>query len=510
MSEQEIYKDDISSYVSFLQGSDHYPEFDGGFVLSAAKCIKHAMKKKYHRGNTLYAVLDLLTRKIELEKTQELSRSLSWQLIQEFPLSILMELPGILQEKKIRVPIRLRNAIVYKFCNSTLNDMRRAFFFAPSKYREMFTYLYLPTDKLKNRSINHLSYMVAVKIFKEGTTDSIVKEVGVSDLVTKLRLPVHLIMQHINDEEDAELLSRLVSSEDFFRHAQWFRQIIGDMKFFPLAETLARRVKDPLSFLRIKEHLAEKGIMSPKLQELMEERTREVMDKLIKDANIKGLSILVDMSGSMEAAQELAIKLYRAFGFMGANITDLIAFNYSSQNVPLDQLEKLRPTGATSIGSGLVLLYQNLVSRQYENKPDAIILVTDMGENSSPTIPDAMRLFKEKNIDIPIIVLFIDGGMVGGYSESIVESAIRAKFEGHPTGYMKISDFHDRLTNEIIEEIVGLSGKVAVKEKEVTKVVGMRKPLHEVIGTVNVSNRESATLSPNFFKMLLTSTEHQV
>ncbi len=489
----EKQPDYTTMYVSFLQGSSEYPNYEDGFVMNALKCLKYVISKQnYHRENTLYAIADLMTRKFTDEQSKKLARQGSWELIQELPLSHLIEFPGILKEKKIKTPKRFRNAIMYALATTTSKtELDRAFFFGPTKFKELFTYFYLPTEQFKNKPILNSGYRYALGLYKEGSITNLLEKHGVRYFIKDLHIPMHLVMQYITSQEDAFELAGLVKEDDFFRHAQWFRQIMGDELFIELSTKKANQIKDPVSFLRIKEHLAEKGIMSSSLQHLIEERSQEIMTDMVKKANINGLALLVDISGSMDSAKVISNKLYQAFQFMGGSITDLIAFNTNASNVNPQQLPMLYCSSSTSIGSAFQLLYSNFQKRHMNNLPQAIILVTDMGENSSPNIPQVISLFK--NNLIPVIVLFLGRG---DHKANL--------FMNHPVSYLEINDFHDRLLQDIIKQIISLTGKVAVQEKEITQTVTYRKPLEEEIMGQIIELRLEKTLKPGFFELLLT------
>ena len=61
----------------------------------------------------------------------------------------------------------------------------------------------------------------------------------VEDLLKTLNLPLEQVMNLIESPEEALELARLVSSDSFFDHGRWFRNIIGDNEY----ETIGENVK---------------------------------------------------------------------------------------------------------------------------------------------------------------------------------------------------------------------------------------------------------------------------
>ena len=169
----------------------------------------------------------------------------------------------------------------------------------------------------------------------------------------------------------------------------------------------------------------------------------------------------------------------------------------------------------TSIGSAVLLLAQKLKRKDCRNcrhykqcvewdclkspdecdhyspeKPQAVIVVTDLGENTPPYLKNTLPLLKEHGTP-PLIILFCG-----------TRHMLRIDY---PHAVIPVEDFHSRLLGDVIAQIARLTAKVAVEEKEVTEVVRERKVIDEELGAVQLPERPPESLKPGYLERVLCS-----
>lgn len=472
---------DIGSILSFLRGGSNIDiiETSKNHPEMLARCVVMVLNAKYHRQNMCRAIIGLLNR------SPSIYRGIAWQIIQKIQFSHLLELMKILTNKDNTK--RLRHAIVNRIANIERNQLLRAFFLRPRAFRDLFTILYLPRERFNNKDITNNNYKFACKLSKLSINDAL-KELNlkVEDLLKVLHLPFEQVMNLVETPEEALELARLVSSDSFFDHGRWFRNIIGDNEYENVAMKKIEYLKNPLDYISKKTHLVETGALTPKLVTLIEEKADKVLEEIMKEFELDRLALLVDVSGSMTIALEMTIKLYEAFS-RTSNIIDLIAFNTAAFTISLDRLREIKPNGRTSIGSSIVLLKQNLDKRK-DDIPQAILMVTDLDENTPPNLNNSLKLLRDYN-NPPLIVL---------------HCGLKRKLRiNYPHGILSVNDFHKGLIMQIMRQIARLTSKVAVKEKEMTKILVERKPLEEELGSIDLPNRPPESYKKGYLERVL-------
>jgi hypothetical protein len=444
-----------------------------------ARVVAYSLERKaYHRERLCKALLALMT------YSPSEYRNIAWALIQQVPFSHLLHVIDVIDKKENTR--RLRMALVVKIANTPEHEIIRSFFISPANFRKMFSYLYLPREYVNDKKITHPNYLLAYKLSQLSMLDAM-KELDLTpaDLVRRYKIPLHLVMQWVQAPEEAYELANI--ADDFVRHARWFRTVLGDERFEKVAVSKIERVKDPFSFLSIKDHLEATGALTPNLMKLMEERAEKVLDELAKSVKLGNIALIVDVSGSMEAAIEITDKLYQVFSRM-TNITHLIAFNQYAFKITHNELREIRPGGVTSIGSAIVLLAQELKTNPVDLQ--AIILVSDLGDNTPPFLKDTIDLLKE--IGNPALIV-----IHCGYRYDL-------KFD-YPHARIPVDKFHPRLIKDIIANIARLTAKVS-EEKEITKVVKERRPILEELGRIELPQRPPETLKTGYLEKLLCSS----
>jgi hypothetical protein len=488
----------VEPILSFLKGdkSSNKSILEGSHPGDLARCIQYSIKQKHHRDSLISSIIYLLNvYKYTDEKEKQFFRSIAWNMLQQIPQSYLIEIPGILKKNKWKSTKRLRQAIVYSLIQNN-NQIVKSFMLGPEKYRELFSYLRLPKEKIKNMDVKNPKYISALNI-SLSTTDKIVESYGVKKLVKFL--PLHLLMQHITNPEDVYHIAENLRPDDYFRHAQWFRQILGDDTYSDFALIKADQVTDPLSFLRIKDHLDEKGLLTKQITESLETRSTKILEDIISKYQLERIAIVVDISGSMDSAKEITIKLYEAFSKLGNKINMIISFNDRANVIRPEELVSLRINGSTAMGSAFMLLASSIEKMSEQDKPQAIILVSDLGENGSVKTKSIIPYLKEVST-APLIILKLPD-----HWNRIHAIDVEGIFLDYPRALLEVRDFHERLVNTVIEEIARLSSKVAVEEKKVTQVVKVRTPIEEIIGEIQLIPRPEETLQPGYFVKLLTT-----
>jgi len=445
-----------------------------------ARTIAYSLDRKaYHRERLCKALLALMT------YAPGEYRNVAWALIQRVPFSHLLHIMDVIDKKENTR--RLRMAIAVKIANTPEDEIVRAYFIAPTNFRKMFSYLYLPREYVNDRKITHPNYLLAYRLSQLSMLEAMSElDLTPADLVRKYGIPLHLVMQWVQSPEEAYELAKLATPDDFVRHARWFRTILGDESFEKIAISKIEKVKDPFSFLSIKEHLESTGALTPNLTRVMEERAGKVLEELAKSVKLGNIALIVDVSGSMEAAVEITDRLYQVFSRM-TNITHLIAFNQYAFKITHEELREIRPGGVTSIGSAIVLLAQELKANPVDLQ--AIVLVSDLAENTPPYLKDTVGLLKE--VGSPALVVVHCGHRYD------------LKFD-YPHARIPVDRFHPRLVKDIIANIARLTAKVS-EEKEITKVVRERKPILEELGRIALPRRPPETLRTGYLEKLLCS-----
>ena len=445
-----------------------------------ARCITYVLNERYHRQNTVSAILSLLN------KSPPTYRGMAWNLIQMIPLSFLLEVLDVMDKKDNTK--KLRHAIATKLATSGEKQIFRAFFMKPSAFRNLFTRLYLPREKFKDNNITNKSYKIAQKLSNLSIPKALEEfNIKKEDLVKTFNLKFEHVANLIETPEEAIKLAKILDSKNLFHHIRWFRNILGDNDYEKMALKKLEYLKNPMEFLSNRNHLEATGALTPKIIEFIERRTKEIFAEMMKDFNLDRLSLIVDVSGSMNVAVQVTSKLYEAFS-QSTNITDLIAFNTIAFEVEPERLKTLHPNGGTSIGSSILLLKQRIDSRNGENVPQAIIIVTDLQENAAPYLPNALPLLEEYN-NPPLIIVLI------GRQPSL-------KID-YPHAIVAITDFHKSLVMQVFQNIARVTSKVAVKEQKITKILVERRPIEEEIGTVELHDRPAETYKVGYLRNLL-------
>jgi hypothetical protein len=150
----------VESILSFLRGGNN---IDLSLLSKSnpeilARCITYLLTSNYYRRNMCIAILYLLN------QSPKSYRGIGWQLIQEIPLSHLLELNKIFENKEIRKKLnkkRLRHAISVKLAQTEKNQLLRTFFLKPNSYRNLFTQLFLPRELFKDKKITNENYKLA-------------------------------------------------------------------------------------------------------------------------------------------------------------------------------------------------------------------------------------------------------------------------------------------------------------------------------------------------------------
>ncbi len=479
----EVISIPVEKILSFIQGGDliditvvakNNPDL-------LARVITYSLDNKvYHRERLCKAILALIT------YAPKEYRNVAWALIQRVPFSHLLHIIDVIDKKENTR--RLRMAIAVKIANTSQDEIIRAFFISPSNFRKMFSYLYLPREYVNDKKISHPNYLLAYKLSQISMLDAM-KELNLTpaDLVRSYKIPLHLVMQWVQTPDEACELANVATPDDFVRHARWFRTILGDNEFERIAISKIERVKDPFSFLSIIQHLETTGALTSNLTKIMEERAENVLDEIAKSVKLGNLALIVDISGSMWSAIDITDKLYEVFSRM-TKITHLIAFREYASTISRDQLKSLEPDGTTSIGSAVLLLAQQL--KENPMSLQAIILVSDLCENTPPYLNDTLPLLEDFG-NPPLVVLHCGG---------------RCNLKiNYPHAKIPVDRFHPRLIKDIIANIARLTARIS-EEKEITKVVKERRPILEELGRLELPQRPPETLKAGYLERLLCSS----
>lgn len=535
--------DNRENYISYLQGGRNI-DLDRA-VSEDADTLARSMvsllenKDRYHRGNFMKALVALINSPVpdNVKDPASTYRSVAWEMFQmdRLPLSHILEAVDVVKSNGKSNTRRLRYAIAHRIAKSRKDDIVRAYFIAPDKFRSLFYDLYIQRTRCDDKEIVNDRYLLAyalsqtstdkfmnvgpvgyedflgadtmaIRLETDNSPDTAAKAAsaimfrGAKDkaafspasLLSRFGIPMHMVMQRVGSADEAVELAHAVRSDDFFRHARWFRNAMGDVEFDKFAEAMADDVQDPTSFLAIKEHLEQTGAISAGLSRKLEQRAEQVMEDMLANYDVDSLALIVDVSSSMQSAVSITQGLYQAFSRAKTGITDIIAFNTQAKSITHHELATISCSGMTSIGSSFVLLNQRIQRRKDADVPQAIILISDMDENSHPFLRDALPLLQTYDSP-PVIVLH-----VGGY-----RGFNSGNMNDYPHAVLEVSSFHPQLAQDVMQRIVRLTSKAAVKDVKTTKVVKERRIEEEEVGDVELPRRSKATFRSGYMASVL-------
>jgi len=500
----ESKQDRSDEFLSFLKGGD---EIDVGEAVASdpetfVRTIAESIKGKYHRNNLVESILGVLN------GSSLGFRDTGWAFIQDkkIPFSHLCEIVPKLRDNTIKRKLyntrRLHHAMATRIANTSKHDIARAFFMGPKNFRDMWKRMYLPRTKFDGKEITNANFMFAYELSQKSIPEALALiGIGYQDIVSRYRVPMDKVMKLVDDPDDARGLAKITNSDDFLRHARWFRGVLGDDEFDKIMVGKIDNIKNPLNFLAKKKHLEETGAVNKSHLKKLDTRANKVIDEMVEGFDIERFAIIVDISGSMESAVDMTAKLNEVFSRMeNKNVTDVIAFGNSKVfNVPENRdIRGLVCTGNTPLGGSIVKLSKNIKDRGYENIPEAILLITDMGENRSPMLNEALPLIiNDDRIDNPPLIVLHCTGMWGG--------GTKRNIPDYPHSYITVNQFHDGLLMDVMRNIMMLTNKVAVVEKEITKVIKKREIQQEVLGDVELPVRDPVTRKRGYLASVLCS-----
>ena len=474
-------KNSLDIAFSFLTGGSSELPVDIDYEILARVMMYTLKKKIYHRRNFCRAIVVLSS------YAPVGYRDIAWAFIQMLPLSHLLYLPEVIVNPSKENKRRLRHALAVRIARSNEEEIIRAFAIAPGKFRKLFSFFKLPRYRIDGMDVRNPSYLLAVRLVDEGIKVAFEKYT-LEDLVGKLKVPLHMVMQYVKDVDTAIRLAEVAVPDDYLRHARWFRSILGDELFEKITLEKIKRLRDPVEFISVFDHLEETGALTPGLLKYLDEKTNLFLREEVRKCGINRLAIIVDVSGSMEAAIDITREIYKVFTRLGGTVTDVIAFSNIAFEVSPKKLNELTPGGTTSIGAGLLLLYKRLSKRRIEEYPQAILLVTDFAENTAPFVRDVIPLYQKMPVKPPIIVLHC------GYRS-------RVKMD-YPHAVIPLTKFHYRLLLEIFHQIMSLTASV-LEEREMVEVIKEARPLEEALSELKPPKRPPETMKPGFLAKLL-------
>jgi len=473
-----------------------------------ARCILYSLKNKnYHREQLMRAIICLIN------YGTTYYRGVGWSLIQKIPLSYLLYLTNKRVMKPRENKRQLRHAICVKLAKSSKREILRTFLMSPNLFRAIFK-LYIPRTKIHDKEITNESYKLAYHLAQSKTEDIFVEfNIKVKDLIKDYKIPFERLMNLIKSPEDAKELIEYISSKNFFEHGRWFRNIIGDDEYNKIALEKIEDLENPFQFLANRSHLKQTGVLTQELIDFLEDKANNVLEEMFIKANLKNLILIVDISGSMDAAKELTSKLYEVLSNLGKKKQSkinmkIIAFNNTAMQLKPKELKEINPNGSTSIGSSIVKVDKILKNLDENSYPQALIIISDWEENTSPYISDPAVLSLLKKYGLPPIIAL----HVGSYSYNRLKSLNNLKYyidekeeitKIYPHAVISVKEFYPALVVSILQEIIRLTSKVVVEEKDLTKTIKVRKPIEEELGDIKVPERPKETYKKGYLEKLL-------
>ena len=446
------------------------------------RAVAYAIKKgKYHREALCRALVVLSA------YAPVYYRDIAWALIQEVPLSHLLYLPDVIRKPSKENKRRLRLALVTRIANASEKEIIRAFFINPNRFRKLFSYFNLPKDKIHNKPIKNKRYLLAAKLANMSIKEAL-KELNLTlvDLLMKYKIPFHVIANLITSPEEAEKIAENLYPADYLRHVRWFKEVLGEEEAFSILKKKLTLIKDPLEFLGVLSHLLETGAISPEIAEYIEKKVKFYMNKLAEESGVKTLALLIDVSGSMENAIELAKSLLIPFRNLGIRIPYIITFNQTAARITAEELANISAGGMTSIGSALKLLY-TLIKKE-KIMPDAVLLISDLCHNTEPDPEDIIKLFDKLEAKPPIIAI-----VLGSPCELHLD---------YPMAEIRVLKFHHRLISSVLSLIFNAI-KDVLSRKEELEIIKSTRPLAEDILSVELPKRPGETLKRGYIEQLL-------
>ena len=448
-----------------------------------AYCIERGV---YHRKRLCSALLSLLNH------SSKRYRETAWTLIQRVPLPHLLHFSEIVNGKENTK--RLRMAIAVKIANSSREEIMKAYFSSPCRFRRLFSYLRLPREKINGKRISHENYLFASNLSRLSVEEAIEKlGVGLTDLVKYA--PFHVLVNVVQNPREAEEIAKSSKPEDFLRHALWYRTVLGE-KFEEIARRKIREMRNPFAFSHILEHLKENEAITEDLEREILRRMREVAEEVIARIGLRDLAIIFDVSGSMAESKEIAEAFYRFFSSK-AGVRYLIAFREYAFLLDPEEIKEIEVDGTTSIGSSILLLAKEI--KRSGNRVKLIILISDFEENTPPYLRETIGLL-EKLGRPPLIFVRVPGSG---------DERVRASELNYPCAEVEVSEFHPRLALGIISNVLELASTIynegGLREEEITS----RRPMLEEIGSITLPRRPRESLRKGFLAKLLGGGEER-
>ncbi len=415
-------------------------------------------------------------------------RDIAYAFILKLPLNLLLYIPEVIEKPSRENNRRLRHAVTVRLVKASKEEIIRTFLIKPSSFRKLIRYLKIPLTRIDGKTICNENIVLVRELCSKGVKYLFEKGLKPSDLL-RFNIPLHQVLNYLEQYtsdpmvklSEIEAIARSVSPKEYLRHARLFRSILGDRVYEKYTRKVIDRV-DVLEFMGLMDHLVETGVLTPSLRDYMEKRIREVVNRVLKGREYR-LALLVDVSGSMVKAKDVAIKLLELLYY--AKIKYIIAFNDVATLIDKDRLKQLEPENTTSIGSGLLLLY-NLLKKGGE-KVDAVILVSDLCENTSPYASDILKLYSDIG-NPPLVIVHVG-------QKCIWKTR-------YPHVILELEDYHRRLC-EAIAIALGEVIDRAVRERELLEVISVRKPLEEEIMSTQLPVRPKETLKKGYLVELL-------
>ncbi|HDI10143.1 MAG TPA: hypothetical protein ENF65_00160, partial [Euryarchaeota archaeon] len=447
-----------------------------------AYCIERGV---YHRKRLCRALLSLLNH------SSKRYRETAWALIQRAPLPHLLHFSEIVNGKENTK--RLRMAIAVKIANSSREEIMKAYFSSPRKFRRLFSYLRLPREKINGKRISHENYLFASDLSRLSIEEAIEKlGIGPTDLAKYA--PFQVLVNTINDPKEAEEIAKSSKPEDFLRHALWYRAVLGE-KFREIARRKIREMRNPFAFSHILGRLRENGVLTEDLEREILRRMREVAEEVIARIGLRDLAVIFDVSGSMEESKKIAKAFYDFFSSR-AGVRYLIAFREYAFLLDSEEIREIKMGGTTSIGSSILLLAKEM--KRSGNRVKLIIIISDFEENTPPYLEETIGLL-EKLGRPPLVLVTVS--WTG-------EGRVKASELNYPCAEVGVREFHPRLALGIISNVLELASAI-YNDRELKEEITSRRPMLEEIGSITLPRRPRESLRKGFLAKLLGGGEER-
>jgi len=360
------------------------------------------------------------------ERPEQVYRDVAWALFQDMPPYLAMQ---VVQKRN---PRSLRSAMIHFLATMDEGELAYQILRGAKDLRQIIRRLHIPTSKAENANLQ----MIGRELFGEPELRSIFKkleeaktEEEVRDILRSAtpRVPPYIAVSALKVRTPS-IMRVLIESMSINELLQSLNSLgrMGAVK--PNLKLIRQKIEKAVADRRlnaarvnqIKKSL-DAELVPPEIFDDLEFVTQEKVRQVSKID--KQVVILADASGSMQrsliAARQLAAMLAMAcqqrpyIYTCSETPVEITPKEWSATGIE-NAMNLITASGSTPLGSGLFLM------RRQDREVDAIILITDGGENSSPFFLTEYQKLKNQ----PSIVMVRVPGEDDALSQAMRQSKV--------------------------------------------------------------------------------------